>query len=253
MRETRLTCGGVVTGRSEKMKCGCGRPVSRYMKGVCLACRYEAIKNRDAEERDGEMKKVVPKQPVSCKYCGKQFFPPHRLTKYCSIKCKKEADKQKEKRLIEKTCLRCGRIFLGGVKHSGQYCEECRKNKNSTKKGLRPPEKKRDTEAKKTIDPQKEEHSPITAHKVQPELEGAVVQEKFSNKWDEKQPEEKTVTHPKAKLKVDPSRMPKRGIQKMHSASWKGPENGWEKEIEEEEKTEAGFDMLGMLQAHKMF
>lgn len=95
------------------MRCDCGRIISRYMHGKCMACRY------------ADMKKI-PKAHV-CPACGKTFWPTgHGPHVYCSIRCGRVARGEIRSLLPDEirtgTCTECGKIFKYGPKGPVRMC-----------------------------------------------------------------------------------------------------------------------------------
>lgn len=112
------------------MKCGCGKLISRHMHGKCLACRYE------------EMKKIKIKEPVRCKFCGKEFIP-HFGSKYCGSECLREQrrirDRINGQQLITKTCARCGKEYQAHRTCIRDLCFDCKQlEKEASHQNLKP-------------------------------------------------------------------------------------------------------------------
>ena len=105
------------------MKCGCGRPISRRLKGKCMACRYRA-----------KTKEFIPKEPEikTCPVCGKQFIPKiSRNQVYCSQTCCNNV-------LVKKTCQICGEEFESKRSSSRKCCPGCSKVMAHTRKDGHP-------------------------------------------------------------------------------------------------------------------
>jgi endogenous inhibitor of DNA gyrase (YacG/DUF329 family) len=86
------------------------------------------------------MKKEVIKIYKECPICGKTFKMNEfgRPQKFCSPQCQwKDANnKKKERRVIEKKCEYCGKIFNGNKKQ--KYCSsECAKKANNDMSSMR--------------------------------------------------------------------------------------------------------------------
>lgn len=47
------------------MKCGCGRTISRHMKGTCMACRYKSIKRTPKGIKVDPFRLPVPRMQPS--------------------------------------------------------------------------------------------------------------------------------------------------------------------------------------------
>ena len=207
------------------------------------------------------MKKVKPKTIISCRYCGKQFFPRTASARYCSEDCRETAQKERDRQARTiKICLRCNKPFEAPRYSSKWYCDECKRSG----KGLdRQKPGKIDSEARaekmRKIKESGLTYGQYTAgvrNTVPAEYEGTIMHSQLSNRWDEKKPaEENIVVHPRAKLKMHPSMLPPppvMGRQRRYSAdqSKKEPDNAEKKEIEEEAKAEGtGHDLHEMLQA----
>lgn len=60
-----------------------------------------------------------------CEYCGTEFVPKQKRSKYCSRDCSLKAYRDKQSKVEEKECLICGRTFLpsrNGVKYCSDVC-----------------------------------------------------------------------------------------------------------------------------------
>lgn len=204
------------------------------------------------------MKKIRPKPILSCRWCGKQFFPNTANTKYCSEDCRQEAQKERDRqKKTVKTCLRCNKSFETPKYSSRWYCDEC---KQSGKEADGPKPRKKDSKARaekmRKIKESGLTYGQYTAgarNTVPAEYEGTIMHSQLSNRWDEKKPAEvKAVLHPRAKLKIHPSMLPPPPVIGRRSAdqSEKEPDNAKEEEIKEEAEAEgAGHDLHEMLQA----
>ena len=102
------------------MECSCGKLISRHMHGKCLVCRYAEVK---------DIVTVKQKEPVRCKYCGKEFWQ-DKGRKYCSPECQKmherETQRAKGQKIITKTCAKCGKEFQVKRSSTRELCLECK-------------------------------------------------------------------------------------------------------------------------------
>lgn len=83
-----------------------------------------------------KVRKTVPAKISFCQVCGKEFIGkvPSKKYKFCSVPCRKEGRRQREREQKEsiKTkskinfipCLRCGRLFLPTHKWN-RICSQC--------------------------------------------------------------------------------------------------------------------------------
>lgn len=207
------------------------------------------------------MKKVKSKQIHECKYCGKQFFPRTTAAKYCSEDCRKTAQKERDRQKRQtKVCLRCNKPFDTPKYSSRWYCDDCkRRGKGSAKSG----EIDREARAEKM---RKIKESGVTygrytagIREEEPaEWQGTIMHSQLSNRWDEKKPrEEKTVKHPRARVKIHPSMLPPPPVigkpgRRHADQDEKEPENAKEEIKEEKETAVAGHDLRKMLQAEQV-
>lgn len=88
------------------MRCNCGRIISRYSHGKCLACRYED-------------EKAMLK--IKCRRCGKIFRARYPQTKYCSDECRNPT------RDLNLICPICGKHFVQQQKGQKFCSPECAK------------------------------------------------------------------------------------------------------------------------------
>lgn len=113
------------------MECSCGKLISRHMHGKCLVCRYAEVK---------DIVTVKQKEPVRCKYCGKEFWQ-DKGRKYCSPECQKmherETQRAKGQKIITKTCSICGEEFHVKKSSTRELCLDC---KHTTKRSYKPKE-----------------------------------------------------------------------------------------------------------------
>lgn len=180
------------------MRCGCGRLISRHMKGKCMACRYKDI-------TAGGYK--------ACKICGK-LFKPHAYNQVCcSQECSeenrlaliKESNYKRSKAYIVK-CQLCRKEIVRHGRSPRKYCPECAAEINrerAKRNSRRRKEALKEAKANRPVPVQ----APVLPDSVPaPAFPGSCPDDAWMDKAEPVAP----AKEPKAiRLKIDPRRLPK--------------------------------------------
>lgn len=72
---------------------------------------------------------MVKGKKMICKHCGEEFISAKIVQKYCSLECRRKANKKKAMGVREFTCLWCGLKFMSD--RARKYCcDSCRDKAN---------------------------------------------------------------------------------------------------------------------------
>ena len=108
------------------MKCDrCGKIFDAYDNGAklhfCPECRAHAHYERK-------------KFPITCEWCGKQFFSKSKATRYCSSACWGKAVSVRNGRHETKTCPICGKEFTARISEHKIFCSRKCKGEGQRRK-----------------------------------------------------------------------------------------------------------------------